>query len=721
MARHNRKHDRRKHSLQHPDFALQETFLRRIRTVLEHSPHQQALQRSMPKLCNARSAPASFQAAVQQALREGIIRERGQHYVLCDGDGSFPAEIIRLSGGMGFLRDAQETEYFVPGKYLRGSMPGDKVLARNIPSRSDDGLPSAEVLLVTEEAKDVRISGMIVPTERGLCLFTMNLCMRIDYRESVPYKSGDKVLCVLTSRGLRHTEHRVKVILNFGSAECAGNCIQARIAEQNIPTAFPQEVLHDAGKLAEMSVTAFDTEGRLDLREECIFTIDGAHSKDLDDAVSLRQHEDGSYTLGVHIADVSHYVRGNTPLDREAYLRGTSIYYADKVIPMLPPALSNGICSLNAGEDRLTISAILHLSPEGELRKAEFHKSVIRSRVRGVYTECNAVLEGTADAALCEKYGDVTAVLRLLDELTDKLERLRTRRGAPALESTEYELLLDENGICTGVTPVQRGRSEHIIEACMLCANEAAARLAREREIPFVYRVHENPSPDRIAQLREMLLRFGKELRSETVSPEEIRKMLEDCKDEPYFPTVNMMTLRAMAKARYSPEPLGHFGLALHDYAHFTSPIRRYADLAVHRILTDCLAGGDKEWMAKRYSVFADHAAQQASDTELRAQQLEREADSCYAAEYMQAHLGEVFHGVVTSIQEYGMYIMLDNHVEGLLPLHDLPEGEYELHDGWYLKDTLSGREFRLGMTADVVCARADVNTGHVDLVLYES
>ena len=255
----------------------------------------------------------------------------------------------------------------------------------------------------------------------------------------------------------------------------------------------------------------FDLEGRRDLRGEVIFTIDGAMSKDMDDAVSVEKQQDGSYLLGVHIADVSHYVRANSALDAEAFRRGTSIYYADKVIPMLPKALSNGICSLNGGEDRLTISALMHISPEGDLLEAEFVKSVICSRVRGVYSECNAVLDGTASPEIPWRNMPRCGTLRLLDELTDKLEHLRKLRGAPELESTESALLLDENGICVGLSPIERGRSECIIEACMLAANEAAARLARTKGFPLVYRVHEEPSPERIASLKEMLVRLGGE------------------------------------------------------------------------------------------------------------------------------------------------------------------------------------------------------------------
>lgn len=731
MARHNRKHQEkktaaapapRKRPAKPADPNVTAQYVRKIRIFLQTTAKKQRKATELSVKCRAKRAPNAYRAALEQLLHEGVILERGDKIVLCDRDACFKAEIVRLAGNYGFVRDAEGTDHFVPGKFLLGGMPGDKVLCRPLPPRSE-GSPEAEVVSILEETPDARISGTIVPTEDGLCLAPdrMSMTIRIDYQESVPYTIGDKVICVLTERGSRHAEHRVKVLLNFGASDSAENCMAASVAAQEIPVDFPEEVQKEAEKLNDAGITGFEREDRLDLRDACIFTIDGAHSKDLDDAVSIEMRGDGSYTLGVHIADVSHYVRANSPLDKEAFLRGTSIYYADKVIPMLPPALSNGICSLYAGQERLTISAIMHLSPEGELLEASFHKSVICSKVRGVYTECNAILDGTADSATAEKYAPVAESLRLLDKLTDKLEHLRNLRGAPELESTESALLLDENGICIGLAPVERGRSERIIEACMLTANEAAARLARTAHIPLVYRVHEEPSPERITALKEMLVRLGGTAPTfAEASPRDIQNLLNTCREELWYPVINNLTLRSMAKARYSHEPLGHFGLALRDYTHFTSPIRRYPDLCVHRILSDHLAGASAEWMEKRYANFAEHAASQSSDRELRAISLEREAADCYAAEYMRAHVGERFHGVITSVAEHGVYITLENRAEGLYHIHDMPEGEYEVEEGWFIRNTLTGETLRLGDAVDVICAKADVPTGRIDLVMAE-
>ena len=732
MARHNAKHEKRKQFPEKKSSAKKITkavkpeeqaqYCHKIKTFLQMTARKQMNQKELAQKCHSKRNPSAYQAAVAQLLKEGIMLESRQNYKLCNQEESFKAETVRLAGSFGFIRDENGTEHFVPGKFLLGSMTGDKVLARSIESRT--GSPEAEIISVLEETPQARLSGVIVATEYGLCFLSgvAGMPLHIDYHQSEPYKIGDKVLAEVVSRGSRHTEHVVKIILNFGTSDSAENCMKARIAELDIPVEFTDSVQKEAFKVSAVGVTEFDTQDRQDFRNDVIFTIDGAHTKDMDDAVSISKNpETGVYTLGVHIADVSHYVRPNSPLDGEAFRRGTSIYYANQVIPMLPKQLSNGICSLNPDENRLTLSAVMKISPEGDLLEYQFYKSVIRSRVKGVYDECNQILDDTASPEIQQKYADVKDSLFLLSELADKLEHVRELRGAPELESTESALLLDENGQCTGLAPVIRGKSERIIEACMLCANEAAAKLAREHQFPLVYRVHESPAPERIANLKELLLKLTQTellINPEEVQPADIQKILNDARQELYFPVVNSMTLRAMAKAKYSEKPLGHFGLALADYAHFTSPIRRYPDLTVHRIISDFLDGADKEWLIKRYQKFTENAAQRSSDTEVRAVQLEREADACYAAEYMQSHVGEVFHGIITSVVEFGLYITLDNMAEGLLHIHDMPEGEYETEEGWYIRNTLSGTEYKLGDEIEVVCTRADVSSGHIDLAL---
>ena len=341
---------------------------------------------------------------------------------------------------------------------------------------------------------------------------------------------------------------------------------------------------------------------------------------------------------------------------------------------MLPKELSNGICSLNPNESRLTFSAIMELSKDGILLNYKFVKSVICSKVKGIYSEINSILDGSAEKAIEEKYFELKDTIFLMDELADILILNRRKRGAPEIETSESKLIID-NGMCREIVPRTRGKSEMIIEEFMLTANEAAARTAHENDIPFVYRVHEAPSPEKINDLKEGLRRLNVEVPVFTeAKPVHLSEILRNSKDKPFYPVINMMTLRSMAKAKYEPEPKGHFGLALDDYAHFTSPIRRYPDLAIHRILTDIINGYDKEKLIKRYSGFVQKASQRSTETEIRAMNIERNCEDCYKAEYMQQHIGEIFKGLISSVTEYGFYVELENTVEGLVHVNSLPE-----------------------------------------------
>ena len=536
----------------------------------------------------------------------------------------------------------------------------------------------------------------------------------------VSYREGDKVLAELVSRGTRHAEHRAMVRHVFGNAQQASVCAKAMLTLRGITPEFPEAVLQQAQQLAETPIAPEEYQNRLDLRQTPIFTIDSASSKDLDDAVSISRTANG-YQLGVHIADVSHYVRPKSPLDEEALNRGTSIYYADQVVPMLPKSLSNGICSLNPQEDRLTFSALMELNQQGELVSYTFRKSIIRSAVKGVYSEVNAILDGSASPELLEKYQAVLHMIPVMNELCDIRMAQRKRRGAPEIETTESALLFNENGICVDVVPRTRGKSECIIEEMMLLANEAAAKLAREKGLPFVYRIHETPSPEKIDNLEHVLLRMGLEVPNFTaVKPGHLAKILEQAKGSPAYPVVNIMVLRSMAKAAYAPEPIGHFGLALKDYAHFTSPIRRYPDLAIHRILSAWCAGRSAEAIEKRYGAFAGQASQRSSDTELQAIMVERDCEDCYKAEYMAQHLGEEFDGIVSGISDFGFYVALPNSVEGIVHVSMLPEGEWFNDDGIAFALQYGDLRYQLGDPVRVQCVKADVNSGNVDFQLAE-
>ena len=449
-----------------------------------------------------------------------------------------------------------------------------------------------------------------------------------------------------------------------------------------------------------------------------IFTIDSADSKDLDDAVSL-QRDDEHWYLGVHIADVSHYVRPGTPLDLEAYRRGTSIYYADQVIPMLPKELSNGICSLNPDEVRLTFSALVTLKLSGEIEGFRFVKSYIRSRVKGVYAEINTILDGSASPEILKKYNQLLPQIQLMQQLAQILRKRRFDRGAMNISSNESKFII-EDGKIKDIVPRPTGESERMIEEFMLTANQAAATLAIEQELPFIYRVHDRPQAIKVNLLHELLehLNIRADRLLENPQPKDFADILESVRGTELEPVINNQLLRTMSKAVYSEKNIGHFGLVLDNYTHFTSPIRRYPDLAIHRILTSYLAGMPKDKLLKRYGSFVPAASKNSSQMEVNAMNIERDCEDCYKAEYMSHYIGEVFTGRITGVTNYGFYVELPNSVEGMVSVRDLPMGDYLLEDNIQLKETRRGTLYRIGQECTVRVASVDVSAGQVNFVL---
>lgn len=702
-----------------------QVYTRKILKSLEKAGAKCLDKKELEAKCKANKGnAAAYNAALKELLRLGDVCIRRKGFGLSKLFGYYSAEVVRLSGTFGFVRPEYDgaDDVFIPGKFLLGSMPGDRVLYREIPSRS--GKPEGEVVDIIEES-DSRLTGKIISDDGILFLLpdTMSRTpIRINRRQSVEYNEGDKVLAEICIRGKRHAEHMAKVIFSFGNSDTADSCAKAMIALHGVTEEFSFEAMQEAQSVPRGTLpTDEELSHRLDLRDIPIFTIDSAYSKDLDDAVSIERTKNG-YKLGVHIADVSHYVRPKSPLDMDAISRGTSVYYADKVIPMLPKELSNGICSLNPQEDRFAFSALMELDEHGEIVKYDFKKTIIRSRVKGVYKEVNKILSGEADEFLKLKYSEVIDMIPIMDELCDVRIRERDRRGAPEIETTESELVLDGNGICVDVKPRTRGKSECIIEEMMLLANEAAAKFAAEKELPFVYRVHEKPSMEKIENLEHVLVRLGVGVPDfSNVKPVHLAQILKNAKGTPVYPVVNVMVLRSMAKAQYDTQPIGHFGLALEDYAHFTSPIRRYPDLAIHRIMSYYCECKNSEKVNKRYKAFVTEAAKASSDSEVRAIMLERDCEDCYKAEYMQQHLGEEFEGIVSGISDFGFYVQLPNSVEGMVHVRTLPEdGEWYNDESISFKEAFGNREYRLGDTVKVQCVKTDVNSGNIDFELSE-
>ena len=662
-----------------------------------------------------------FKKALDELKSEGLICDQKKGYVLCSRMGYFKATVKRISKTFGFIeKDEDQTEVFIPGKFLMGAMPGDKVIANLIPSRT--GKPEGEVIAITETA-DATITGVLEQEYREFFIIpdTMSKTAVRVVENECGAKPGDKVIARIIARGTSHSAHKAAIVSTFGSSEKASSCAMALLKVSGISLEFPADAQAEAKKLSEDGIRPEDLKKRLDLRDEIIFTIDSAESKDLDDAISIARTNTG-YQLGVHIADVSHYVKGNSPLDKEALVRGTSVYYADRVVPMLPKELSNGICSLNPDEDRLAFSCLIDLDKQAKIKGYKFHKTVIRSAVKGVYKEINTILDGTATDEIKQKYARVSDNIFIMNELADILMENRDKRGAPSLETSESKLIINENDICVDVVPRTRGKSEMIIEEFMLLANQCAANLARTSKIPFVYRIHEDPSLEKLADMKDFLTRMNIEFpHFSEVKPAHFAEILKNNRDSEKFPVINNILLRSMAKAKYAPDPVGHFGLALEDYSHFTSPIRRYPDLAIHRILTDLTSGCDAEWLTKRYQSFVTNASERSTSTEITAVKIERDCEACYMAEYMKAHLGEEYEGIISSVTDFGFYVELDNTVEGLVHINTLEDDTYEYDGLVSLKGERSGKIFALGDKVKVQCTAANVNSGNIDFRVIEA
>ena len=610
------------------------------------------------------------------------------------------------------------SDIFIPGRFTKGAMPGDDVLVEKFEHPRVEGSDEGAILAILTEKNDLvgtvrRVEGRLRFVPDDCPAITMPLARDCEGGA----KDGDKVAVEILNRGNRQEDHRVGVAMRFGSSDEAKRCAKALLYAKDIRTRFPDKVRDEAKKFEDAEVSEKDCEGRMDLRALPIFTIDSAETKDIDDAISLTRTSDGGFELGVHIADVSNYVKPGTELDNEAFSRATSVYYADQVVPMLPKALSNGICSLNENELRLAFSCLMRLDKEGNLTDYRFVKSIIRSRVKGVYSEINALLAGTADAEIKAKYADVIDQLPAMKELYGHRARLRKERGCMDIESGEVKLILDENGRCIDVKKRTSGESESMIEEFMLLANQCAAHFARVKQIPFIYRVHEEPNAEKLERLHALLQACGinDHFAKDVPTPKELSAILEGVRGTPYEQIINTGMLRCMSKALYEEKPKGHYGLVLKDYAHFTSPIRRYPDLAIHRIMTDMLKGTEKETMILRYTDFAERASKQSSEREVIAMQIERKAEDCYKAEYARRHLGECYEGTISGVTQRGLFIELDNGVEGFVPASSLTPSGTSLTEGVRLTDPASGKTWSLGDKMMITIVRADVNLGKID------
>ena len=622
--------------------------------------------------------------------------------------GTFQANIRRF----GFVAPEDESgDVFIPEENTGGAFHGDEV----------EYIITAALAGKRKEGKVIRVLSHSVVNIVGLYEKNKNFgFVRPDNQrylkdiyipagKELGAMNGHKVVVRLTSYGGEHMKPEGEIIEIIGHINDPGTDILSIVMDAGIPTEFPEKVLNQAVRVAK-DVSEADRAGRKDLRDWLMVTIDGEDAKDLDDAVSLKMEGD-KYILGVHIADVTNYVQENSALDREAFERGTSVYLADRVIPMLPHKLSNGICSLNAGEDRLALSCIMTFTSTGEMLDHEIAETVIHVDKRMSYNGVAEILgSDTQESENESEDAEIIEMIRLMKQLSDILRERRGRRGSIDFDFPETKVILDEDGKPVDIRPYERNDATKIIEDFMLMANETVAEEYYWRELPFLYRTHDVPDEDKIKKLSTFINNFGYHIhvRNE-VRPKEIQKLLDRVDGTPEEALISRLTLRSMKRARYTTENTGHFGLAAKYYTHFTSPIRRYPDLQIHRIIKENLRGRLNEDRIAHYEEILPKTAAQCSDRERRAEEAEREVVKMKKAEYMRSRIGEEYDGVVSGVTGWGIYVELENTVEGLVHVADMKDDHYEfVEQNYEMTGTHTGKTYKLGQTVRVRVTDAD-------------
>jgi ribonuclease R len=617
--------------------------------------------------------------------------------------------------GYGFVVNADypQNDVFVPARWFQGAQHDDDVLVwyRETP----DGL-EGRVMDVIQRAT-ISVTGRLERGRTGWRVIpddSRKPSVEVAVPKNQKVRPGDMVQATITEWPLDPKRPvRGELTTNLGNAFVPGVDVSVVALEHHLPLEFPPAVKRAAEGLPR-SVREEDQRGRLDLTRELIVTIDGADAKDLDDAISVKRLDSGGFEVGVHIADVSFYVEENSPLDLEALERGTSVYLVDRVIPMLPERLSNGIASLNPGVSRLAVSAIMTLDQWGQVQHVAFHRSIIRSKFRLTYEGVNAVLRGEQD----DEY-QLGPFLETALAVRNILRAKRMARGAIDFDIPESKVILDSNGFVVDVVLRERGLAESIIEELMLLANEVVAREMIEKKLPGLFRVHEPPG-ERLEQFREMINALGYRL-PDPLSPKHLQDLISRVRGKPEERVVNTALLRAMKQARYHSENAGHFGLAAEEYTHFTSPIRRYPDLWVHRVLTSYLQGTADEETINRWRSKVGMIGEVASQREREAMDAERDSVALKEAQFMADKLGEQYEAVISGVTNFGLFVELPNLIEGLVRLEDLPSDYWVFDPVHYrLKGQRTGREYQLGHTVLVEVIRVDVALKRIDFRLVQ-
>lgn len=655
-----------------------------------------------------------------------IIRTKKNKYALPDKMGLVLGELRTSPKGFGFVRPKDGArEIFIPANEMGTAMNGDLVYAKIIENARGDFKAEGSIVKVVKRANSKVVGtfkkgknyGFIIPDDAKLIRDIF-----ISKNDSLDALDGQKVVCEITNWSDARSLPSGRVIEILGNLNDKGVDILSVIRKYDLPEEFDDVVKAEAEAITQ-EVRASDIEGRKDYRDYSVVTIDGVDAKDIDDAVWAEKNEDGSFLLMVHIADVAHYVKKNTAIDREALKRGNSVYLIDRVIPMLPKSLSNGICSLNEAVDRLTFSVEMKIDREGHVTAHEIHEGVIRSKKRLNYAEVTELMErGGLDPA-SHMPEDVQNMLFVMRELAELLNQKRQEKGVLNFDFPEPYIVLNEDGKPVSVEERERGISDKIIEEFMLITNEVVAEHMYWLDVPFVYRIHEHPDVERLESLNQYISTLGFRLRmkQKEVEPKEIRALLDKLKDLPEEGIISKMILRALKQARYSPHCDGHFGLASKFYCHFTAPIRRYADLEIHRIMKNYFLKGLSQADIQRLEIEVEEVSHQVSTTERVAESAEREVDDMKRCEFMEDKVGEEFEGLISGINRFGLYTELANTITGFTKVSNLENDYYNFDEiSLAFVGARTGYTYRIGDRVRVRVDRVDVDLREIDFAIIE-
>ena len=659
----------------------------------------------------------SFKKAIKTMEKEGLLaRDESDKLGLAQRMGVITGKIEIHDRGFGFLIPDIEgiKDLFIAKTNLMGAMKGDRVVAKIIKEGRNGKRTEGIIINIVERVnknivgiyEDNKSFGFVLPEDKRI-----QNDIFISKKDRNGAKKGQIVMVEITRwpDGKRKNPEG-KVVEILGRPGDKGIDIDIIIRKYNLPEDFPPSVLNSALDIEDF-ITEDEIKGRLDLRNIKMVTIDGEDAKDLDDAVSIERLENGNFKLGVHIADVTHYVKERSVIDKEAFKRATSVYLIDRVIPMLPKKLSNGICSLNPKVDRLTLSCIMEVNRQGKVVNHTIAQSVIKTNERMTYTDVTKILRDN-DVELIERYKDLVDDFKAMEELCKILRKKRLDRGAIDFDFEECKIILDEKGKPIDIKPYERAIANRMIEEFMLLANETVAEHMEKLKVPFVYRIHENPDAEKLEKFKAFIYNLGYNdiTWGEEVNPKALQRVLDKFKGENEETIISTLLLRSMMQARYSPECAGHFGLAADYYCHFTSPIRRYPDLQIHRIIKEYLNKELTENRSKKLVSIVDSAAKQSSEMERVAQEAEREVDDLKKAEYMKDRIGEIFEGMISSVTGFGAFVELPNTIEGLVHITSFRDDYYIYdEDRLILIGERNKKIYRLGDKLKVLCSKVDI------------